>query len=131
MALLQAAGDGDLARVQRLIREGANIHEVGTAGRNALMHAVINNHAPVVLWLIKTGGARISDTGNYGGTALSIAAEYGYHSLVQWMLEDGGATITDRAVIYGEHKTLWYHLNVNESAGELQSLLKVMHGTSR
>jgi hypothetical protein len=59
--LREAARIGDLVKVQRLIKEGANVHGVDAVGRNVLMHAVIGDHAAVVLWLLKETGAHISD----------------------------------------------------------------------
>jgi ankyrin repeat protein len=50
---------GDLAKIQRLIGEGASIHDMNEFGENALNHAIINDHAPVVHWLLKEGGARM------------------------------------------------------------------------
>jgi ankyrin repeat protein len=78
--LLVAAQVGDLAKMQRLVGEGASVHEVNKRGTNALMFAFVNAHTPIVRWLLKTGGARISCANN-GMTALSIAAINGQHFL--------------------------------------------------
>jgi hypothetical protein len=128
--LLEAARVGDLAKVQRLVKDGASVHEVNSDGENALIFAVIFGHTPVVHWLVNEGGARISDANREGRTAILFAGDYGRHSLVQWLLEEGGADITDEVVIRGIHYNLWTlfcsHSRSFESDTDLQSLLKVM-----
>jgi ankyrin repeat protein len=47
--------------MQRLIKEGASVYQPDGRGMNALMHAVLNDHAPMVHWLLKERGAQISD----------------------------------------------------------------------
>jgi ankyrin repeat protein len=113
-------------KVQRIIREGASIHEVDEVGRNALMFAVINYHIGVVKWLLKTGGACIADTDVHGMTALYFAARYGRYSLVQWLLEEGGAKISDVVVIDSESKSIWDFIPMSSNILEQKSLLKVM-----
>jgi hypothetical protein len=135
--LLDAAFGGHLAEIQRLIREGANVHEVDDSGRNALMGAAVFGHTPVVQWLLETAEARIADTDQRGSTALSLAATYGRHSTVQWLLEEGGAKITDESFskqseppYKTEVKSVWDSvadsLWVPPVEAELTSLLKVM-----
>jgi ankyrin repeat protein len=127
--LLEAASVGDLAKVQQLVREGGSINEADSIGTNALMHAVIHGHAPIVNWALRDGGALISDANRDGRTALSIAIDFGRYGLVEWLLEKSGAKISDTAVIDGEHESVWDHFNLanfDQSEAELQSLLKVM-----
>jgi ankyrin repeat protein len=115
MSGLLAARAGDLAKTQRLIGEGASVHEVNEFGENALLARVFNGHAPIVHWLLKKGGARISDVDNHGWTALSLAVACGHYSLVQWLLEEGCANITDTVLIYGEDQNVWDHLKFDQS----------------
>jgi ankyrin repeat protein len=114
--LLLAARVGDLAKVQRLVSEGANVHEVDRKGETVLKIAVINRHIPVVKWLLGMGRARISDVSAFGTTALAYAARRGQYSLVQWLLEKGGANMTDSIVIRDqvevEYESLWEVLRV-------------------
>jgi hypothetical protein len=124
--VLDAARDGDLDELQRLIGEGASVHEVDSDGENALMQAVLHAHAPVAHWLLKEGGARISDTTQEGRTVFLFALEFAHCSLVQWLLEEGGANITDTAVMNGKHKSVWDLYNFNELGYGLKSLVKVM-----
>ena len=60
--LLRAARGGDLALVQRLLREGgASIEEADSNGDTALLIASFNGHLPVVQWLLREGGASKED----------------------------------------------------------------------
>ena len=54
-ALIQAAGKGDLAAVQRLIGEGAGVGSRDNRGRTALLAATHGNHVPVARALIAAG----------------------------------------------------------------------------
>jgi hypothetical protein len=47
---------GKLEKIQRLVCEGASIHELDGLGRNALMLAVAYNKASVVHWALEEGG---------------------------------------------------------------------------
>jgi hypothetical protein len=124
--LLKAACDGDLDKMQRLIKEGASVHEVARIGRNALMPAVLHNRTPVVYWLITSGGARIFDRDVHGNTVLAYAAVRHRYSLMQWLIEVGGAPITEVIIVRGESKFLWDILSVPVCDVEFVSLLKVI-----
>ena len=54
-ALIGVAGKGDLAAVERLIREGANVAARDSRGRTALLAATHGNHVPVARALIAAG----------------------------------------------------------------------------
>jgi ankyrin repeat protein len=105
--LLKAAHDGDLAEVQRLIKEGTSVHERDARGRNALIIATRRGNTAVVKWLVKTGEARISDTEGNGMTAMMWVAYNSHFYVVQWLLEEGGAIITDTVVVHGKSRSLW------------------------
>jgi ankyrin repeat protein len=131
--IMKAARDDDLDKMQRLIAEGASVHEVDqVTGGNVLMYAAYSGNAPVLFWLLKEGGARISDVNAMGWTALSIAANRGHYSLVEWMLREGGALITDVTVEDEvDTKTVWDSISLclalaSHVSTELLSLLKVM-----
>jgi ankyrin repeat protein len=130
--LLDAARVGDLVRMQRLIREGASIHEVDTGRMNALFYATLRGHTPIMHWALKEGGARTSDVDRHGRTVLSMAIVFGRFSLVQWLQEEGGANITDTAAIRGERRSVWdlvvdkLKANIFLVGAGSQSMLKVM-----
>ncbi|HYY96640.1 MAG TPA: ankyrin repeat domain-containing protein [Pyrinomonadaceae bacterium] len=74
--LLQAAADGDTAKVNALLAEGANVN-YRQGCRTPLLNAVIGNHADTVAALLKAGAneeARDCD----GNTPALIAAQNGY-----------------------------------------------------
>ena len=54
-ALIAAAGKGDLAAVERLIREGASVKANDGRGRTALLAATHGNHVAVARALIAAG----------------------------------------------------------------------------
>jgi ankyrin repeat protein len=54
-ALAKAAGDGDLAAVQRLVAAGANITARDRYGRPALTAAIAGDHTDVALFLLERG----------------------------------------------------------------------------
>jgi hypothetical protein len=128
--LLKAAGAGDLAEVQRLLREGASLTEMGQNGMTALLWAVKNGHFSLVRWLIKESGLSVTEVDENGETALLtalvMAACKGKYMLVQWLLEEGKASINDRDV---NDCDIWMNLELlgsTDRPAELSSLLKVM-----
>jgi hypothetical protein len=70
--LLEAVGEGDLARVQRLIREGADVNERDEQGWSALLLAarlnVGTSHLAMLQWLLEKGGSSMAETTNDGLT---------------------------------------------------------------
>src|SRR4051812_3730 len=54
-ALITAAGKGDLATVERLMREGASVTARDARGRTALLAAAHGDHVPVARALIAAG----------------------------------------------------------------------------
>ncbi|KAJ4406457.1 hypothetical protein N0V82_010127 [Gnomoniopsis sp. IMI 355080] len=53
--LIQASEDGDLARVQKLIRRGANLSAQAKFGKTGLHHAAGNGHYDIVKELVRAG----------------------------------------------------------------------------
>jgi hypothetical protein len=147
--LIFAAMDGDVAEVQRLLREEALFSLTDVVARTALSSAVKRGDNPIVKCLIKEGRVDINTMitfedkemsltwllesltelwpdikhGNYGPvqrcSVLSWAARHGNYVLAQWLIQEG-------AVI---PIWIWENLgNVVEhaDAAELSSLLKVL-----
>jgi hypothetical protein len=54
-ALIDAAGKGDLAEVNRLLEQGASVKAADGAGRTALIAAAYGNHVDVARVLIEAG----------------------------------------------------------------------------
>lgn len=83
--LRQAARDGDLGGVQRLLAQGADVDERGKGDRTALMEASLNGHDRVASLLLAKGGsvyARDSD-----GESPRALALRGGHTGILRMLE--------------------------------------------
>jgi hypothetical protein len=95
--LLGAARAGDLTRVQKLIREGADVTARNKIGWSALLPAAMGQ----------------------------LGHAHSHLELVQWLLEEGGSSITETAT-HGLF-TAWNLLTIEgANAKRLSSLLKVM-----
>jgi hypothetical protein len=76
--LLWDVSEGDLARVQCLIREGADVKERDRHGRSALLLAAYANvdagysHVTMLQWLLEEGGSSIKETANNGWTLWNL-----------------------------------------------------------
>ncbi len=87
-ALIDAAGAGDVALVNRLLGEGAHIHDGDENGQTALHHAVSSGHMNVVRVLLANGAdASLQDANNR--SAFDLALEKDSASLVEAMLQSG------------------------------------------
>jgi len=89
--LHQACEGNDLAEIERLISEGADIdarsHE-NDGGRVPLEDAIEYGHLEAVRLLLNQG-AEVNARNRYGGTPLKLAAVMGYESIVQELLTKG------------------------------------------
>ncbi len=71
--LLVAIRDGDRARVQKLLRAGANVNTRDADGTTALMHSVIESDVAMMKLLLDSG-AEVNAKNTQGSTALMYAA---------------------------------------------------------
>jgi uncharacterized protein len=71
--LLVAIRDGDHARVQQLLRAGADVNTKDADGTTALMHSVIESDVPMMKLLLDSG-AEVKAKNVLGSTALMYAA---------------------------------------------------------
>lgn len=89
--LHQACEHGDLAQIERLISEGADInarsHE-NDGDRVPLEDAIEYGHVGAVKLLLNKG-AEVNVRNQYGGTPLKLAAVMGYETVVQELLDNG------------------------------------------
>jgi hypothetical protein len=94
--LLDAAFDGDLATIKRLLADGtARIDEREGGGNSALIVGAAGGQLATVQWLFVSGGSNIRERNNEGLTALIRGAFQGHMAVVQWLLTTGGANITE------------------------------------
>jgi ankyrin repeat protein len=81
LGLLKAAREGGLTRVQRLIREGADVTETDENGRTLLLLAAYGeagySHIAMMQWLLEEGGSSMTATTYSGLTVWNLLLMYG------------------------------------------------------
>lgn len=87
-ALVQSAFDGDLARVQALLKKGASVDATAPKNRTALIWAATNGHTAVVEALHKAG-ADVNAQDSDNQTALMYATKKAHTDTVEFLLENG------------------------------------------
>jgi ankyrin repeat protein len=98
-ALLQAAHDGQLEQVQRLVAAGTAVDAADPENRTALMFAAFNGHTPVVAFLMEAG-AEVDHKDVNGRAALMYASSGPFSETVELLL-DGGADIDTQGTLEG------------------------------
>lgn len=86
--LMNALRDGDIAEVERLLKEGACINEQDKNGTTPLMSMVINMRVQMVQVLINHG-ADLNIQTKDGTTALMFAVICGYKEITRLLLDNG------------------------------------------
>ena len=86
--LLRYSKNGNLRRVNSLLRRGVNVNYQNYLGRTALMYASYEGRLDVVRELIKAG-ADVNLQTNDGMTALMYAGYRGHFEIVEALLEAG------------------------------------------
>ena len=92
MALVEAARDGDVAEVRRLIASGADLNgaEETVFDCTALHEAAYNGHVDCVRVLVE-GGASVDKRDRFGLTPLHWAASRKHCEIVTYLLEKGAS----------------------------------------
>jgi ankyrin repeat protein len=111
--ILGAARRGNVARIQRLLTEGADVNARGKYGYTPLVHASCSGHADAVRLLLDAG-AIPSMTTDDGSTALYWAANEGHDDVVRLLLDRGAEVDAMRdsgwtpltAAIYNGHESV-------------------------
>jgi ankyrin repeat protein len=83
----QAALDGQLSQVTRLLTEGIDVDLKDTEGRTPLMYASFNGHKEIIKLLIEKG-ANVNLGDRYGRTALMMASSGPYMESVKILLDN-------------------------------------------
>jgi ankyrin repeat protein len=140
--LLQAAREGDQARVRQLLAQGADVNEKAAKQWTALLIASDHGRWPVVSVLLEHG-ADIEAKTNSGWTPLLCAANRGHRDVVEILLRNnaeintatsGGTTALKVAARNGHMETVKLLLergadvNFVGKAGEMPPLYKAMQG---
>ena len=105
--LIEACIDGNLAEVNRLIKDGANPNAVDKDGDTALMQAAWKGHAEIAKILL-SAGANPDAARDDGTTALHVAAHYGYTEVAKVLLAAG--RIRMRRMIVMRRLCMWRHI---------------------
>lgn len=86
--IVKAAKEGDISRVERLIKRGADLDKKGDVGRTALTTAVRNGNMAISKILIEAG-ADVDLPGYAGYTPITFAAFRGSAELLDMLVEAG------------------------------------------
>jgi len=97
--LIAAVRSGDLAGVQRLIRETTDINVTDELGWTPLMHTASRNN-PKAAQLLLSAGADVNAQDRLGWSALMIAAANGHAEVVEMLLKQGADK--NARNVYGE-----------------------------
>jgi hypothetical protein len=87
--LVVAAEKGSIAKVEKLLKGGADINSRGKYRQSSLQEALLNDHFELALWLIDRG-ADVNVTDKWGNTPLSTAVAAIHVACVKRILEAGG-----------------------------------------
>lgn len=89
-ALLSASNEGDAARVELLLKNGAKVEVKGEDGWSALMYASFYGYGEVVKILLKHNPKKHVDLQQKDGwSALMFASLKGHTKVVKMLLEEG------------------------------------------
>lgn len=86
--LHNAAAEGDLENVRKLIERGQGVNAQGALNRTALHQAAMSGKLEVVLYLLERG-ANKNAIGNSGETPLHLAVLNGHRNVVEALLDEG------------------------------------------
>ncbi|HEX5790338.1 MAG TPA: ankyrin repeat domain-containing protein [Luteolibacter sp.] len=88
--ITKAAAQGDAARVQELIRKGADVNAMSVEGATGLMYAAAHGHPEVArLLLAANADVHLSSRNKDSWTALMAAVSGGRAEIVRMLLEKG------------------------------------------
>src|SRR5438045_1270422 len=109
-AFRDAASNGDIKEMKRLIADGADINSKNDDGNTALMSAVINVKCPIdIIKTLIDAGADVNAQDEYGMTALIYSVKVHCMESVQLLLSSGA----DKELRDKNNKTALIHARVN------------------
>ena len=89
-----AAADGDLRRVQELLKSGVDVNQPLGQLSNAVLNRAIEGGNPAVVEAILNAGAHVNALGETGSSPLIIAAFFGNPKIITLLIEHGARTDT-------------------------------------
>ena len=87
-ALFEAAKNGDIDRVQRLVESGADVNAVDGHHITSFLWAYFDGHTEVVKYLLSKGG-NVNHNEFSEGTLLTLAAFTGDIAFIPYLLDAG------------------------------------------
>jgi len=87
-SLSSSAKKGDLAKVEKLIAEGADVNKADFRGNTPIYHAASKGHADVVEALAQAGADVDSENG-FGSTPLHVASRGGHVDVIRVLITYG------------------------------------------
>lgn len=90
-AVWDAASDGDVARVKRLVEAGGNVNGEANSDCTPLHIASNNGHLGVVEVLVSDHGADMNRVTDFGSTPLMLAAMKNHSAVVAFLAKNGAA----------------------------------------
>ena len=88
-SFLEAAEEGDLAKVTQMLKDGIDVNAHDEDGKTALMSACANEHAIVALALLERTDIEVNLVNKYDNTALHWASLKGMLEVVEKLIEKG------------------------------------------
>ncbi|MEN8227511.1 MAG: ankyrin repeat domain-containing protein [Bacteroidota bacterium] len=116
----QAALDGDVEKVRKLLDAGTNLNSPDQEGHTALMYAAFNGHTDIVLLLLNEG-AVVDRRDLMGRTALLYASTGPFPETVKLLLEKGAEP---NIVDSGEHFSPLMHAAAEGNMNVVKILLE-------
>ena len=86
-SFLEAAEEGDLAKVTQMLKDGIDVNAQDEKGYTALMWACAEKHADVAIALLKVDGIRVDLVKKHGNTVLQCASHHGMLEVVEKLIE--------------------------------------------
>ena len=122
-ALLKAAEAGDIAKLDELLKDGAELPYVyPTSGVTPLLVAAANGRNAMIDHLLQKPGVSLAERDNAGGTALLRAAAHGQNSTIDHLLQKPGVSLAEKdndgctalycAVRHGKNATIKHLIQV-------------------
>ena len=123
--LQDAAFNGNLAEVKRLVAAGADTSARKEPGSSPLYCATVNQHEEVALFLIERGAALNRRGGPKNDTPLMNAASFNELSVIRALLRRGAKTNLrcDEGMTAREHAVLNHHPDAVKLLGRPQTKL--------
>lgn len=137
VTLLEAAADGNISQVRRLLSQGTPVDVKNENGDQPLHLASRNGHLPVMVILLRNG-APVNVANKSGDLPLHLAVERGHLSLVKLLVTKYGVDVNAKGAngrtalelaVAAVHEKIVKFLRENEAPGRLCEEKKIDGGS--